>query len=158
MSQIHPLAKYSTVRQMFATMFGNDVEVGPGSLVEGDRRMVAVYINDRDEPCCACVSDYNCTAFLGSALSRIPPGGAEYAAKSGDFSEMMLGNFRETMNICSRFFMDSKSPHLRLDLIYSTEESAPDDVLALVDSCQWREDFSILIPNYGVGGLSLMAT
>jgi hypothetical protein len=157
-SQIHPLAKNSAVRQMFAMMFGSGVEVSRGSPVEGDRRMIAVYINDVNEPVCACISDYNCAAFLGSALSRIPPGGAEDAAQSGDFSEMMLSNFRETMNICSRLFMDSKSPHLRLDAIYSASESAPDDILALLDTCQWREDFNISIPNYGEGGLSLIAT
>ncbi|MFK8047054.1 MAG: hypothetical protein AB8B81_01345 [Halioglobus sp.] len=158
MSQIHPLASDTAIRQMFAMMFGDDVEINPGSPAEGDRRMIATYVNDEDEPVCACVSDYNCAAFVGSALTKIPLGGAEDAAESGDFSDMMMGNFREMMNICSRFFMDNDSPHLRLDAIYSTADAAPEEIRALADAGQWREDFAVSIPSYGTGMLSLVAT
>lgn len=158
MSNIHPVADDSAVRQMFAMLYGDDMEVNAGSPVEGDKTLVAVYLNDEDKPVCACLSDYHCAAFMGSALSRIPVGGAEDAAESGDFSEMMMGNFQEAMNIASRFFMDADSPHLRLSDIHTSIDSAPDDVKAMLDACQGRQDFRITIPNYGDGGLSLVAT
>ncbi|MFK7977119.1 MAG: hypothetical protein AB8C02_13375 [Halioglobus sp.] len=157
MSSIHPMPDDSAVSQMLGMMFGDEVEIEPGNPVT-ENTVTAVFLNDADEPVCACVSDYNCAAFLGSALTKIPPGGAEDAAKSGDFSDMMVGNFRETMNICSRLLMNADSPHIRLHELYMSADNVPDDCKAMLDSAAASKSYTVTLPNYGSGTLSFVST
>ncbi|PCJ23938.1 MAG: hypothetical protein COA96_10650 [SAR86 cluster bacterium] len=158
MSQLIPLPNDVEVRLIFKMLFGDEVAVDPNDTVapDSDSKMVAIFVDDEDKPVTACVCDRNFVAFTGSALTRIPLGGAEDAAESGDFSEMMLGNFHEVMNICSSLFMNSGSPHLRLDTVYPTLDATPEGARAMIDSCQGRIDFDVAIPRYGNGELSFL--
>lgn len=97
-------------------------------------------------------------AFAGAALTKIPLGGAEDAAESGELTENMLGNLYEVMNICSRLFMDSSSPHLKLDKLYASISDLPDNALALVNAITGRLDLKVNIPGYGEGHLSFLST
>lgn len=161
MSTLHPVPKDSEVRQILAMLYGDELELGPGEPVSADagsKCMVAVYINDDNVPVTACVCDHQFAAFAGSALTRVPVGGAEDAAQTGEFSEMMLGNLHEIMNICSRLFMNSGSPHLRLDTVYATPDAMPHSVRAMVDTSQGRVHMDVSIPGYGNGSLSFLCT
>jgi hypothetical protein len=155
------LPKAVDVQQMLGMLYSDGFSVKSGSAVSADlgsKSLVAVYVDDDNKPVTACVSDYPFTAFAGGALTRIPKGGAEDMASSGDFSEMILSNVYEIMNICSRLFMDSNTPHLRLDRSYSKPDLAPDDVRAMLSSTKARADFEVTIPGYGNGKLSFLST
>jgi len=158
MSNLIPLPNAIEVRLVFKMLFGDDVKVDSNDPIvsNSDTNMVAAFVNDENQLVTACVSDRKFIAFSGSALTRIPVGGAEDAADSGDFSEMMLGNFNEVMNICSGLFMNNSSPHLKLDTVYSSLDATPESVRAMIDSCQSRIDFDVAIPEYGNGGLSFL--
>ncbi len=158
MSKLFPLPNDIEVRIIFKMLFGDEVKVDINNpMASGsDSNMVAVFVDDDDQPVTACVCDRKFVAFSGSALTRIPVGGAEDAADSGDFSEMMLGNFHEIMNICSSLFMNGSSPHLRLDTVYPTLDATPEGARAMIDTCQSRIDFGVEIPRYGSGGLSFL--
>lgn len=160
MATVHPVPNEDGIRQMLGMLYGNDLVIADGQPVDAkdNKSLVAVYINDDDQPVTACVCDYNFVAFAASSLTRIPIGGAEDAAASGDFSEMMLGNIHEVMNVCSRLFMDANSPHLRLDTVYTTLEDAPEGVPEMIGACQGQVDCNIDIPNYGAGNISFLST
>lgn len=161
MSNIHPIPKKDEVRLMLAMLFGGGLAVENGKPVvtaKGGKSVVAVYVNDEKMPVTACACDHPFAAFAGAALSRIPAGVAKDAVKSGEFSEMMLGNLYEIMNICSRLFMDNSSPHLKLDAVYATPDKMPDNALAMVAAATGRLDLAISIPGYGSGSLSFLAT
>ena len=162
MSTKHPIPDKDDLKKILAMLYGNALKLDKGSAVPADdnsKCMVAVYVNDNNEPVTACVCDHKFIAFAGSALTMIPAGGAEDAANSGDFSEMMLGNHHEIMNICSRVFMTcSNAPHLKLDKIYNAPAQLPDGVKPIVHESTGRADFKVTIPGYGDGAMSFLCT
>ena len=158
MPKLYPVPKEKGVLEILSMLYGNDVGLGSGQPVpiENGSSLLAVFINDKGEPSTACVCNYNFAAFAGSALTRIPVGGAEDAAETGDFSDMMLSNLHEVMNICSRMFMTDTSPHIKLDTVYKTIAEVPDDVKALFIGSEEHVDFDVSIPNYGSGAISFL--
>ena len=160
MPNTYPVPNEKDVFAILSMLYGGEVELGSVEPVpiENKDSMVAVYINDENEPSTACVCNYNFAAFAGSALTKIPVGGAEDAAESGDFSAMMLSNLHEVMNICSRMFMNDSSPHVKLGTVYKTLDDAPDTVKALFGSTEERSDFTVTIPNYGDGTISFLSS
>lgn len=161
MTTIHHIPTKGELRQMLTMLYGDQLELDAGKPVaadNGSKSVVAVYVNDEDAPVTACVCDHSFAAFAGSALTKIPRGGAEDAAKTGDFSDMMLGNLREVMNICSRLFMYNTSPHLRLDQVYASPDTVPEAVRAMLGASKGRGDFSVSIPGYGAGAVSFLST
>ena len=161
MATVHPTPREIEVRQMLAMLFGNELEINEAEALPtgtDSGHPTAVFTADDGTPVTACVCDMNFAAFAGCALTKIPPGGAEDAAKSGELTENMLGNLHEVMNICSRLFMDSSSPHLKLDKLYASISELPDNARTLVDSVAGRLDLKVNIPGYGEGHLSFLAT
>ena len=161
MATIFPTPSEIEVRQMLSMLFGNDLEINPVDALEtdaGSSTVAAIFIDDEGSPVTTCVCDMNFAAFAGSALTRIPIGGAEDAVESGELTENMLGNLHEVMNICSRLFMDSNSPHLKLDKLYASISETPENARTLIESISGRLDLKVQIPGYGAGCLSFLAT
>jgi len=157
MSTKFPLPKDDDLKNMLKMLFGDELVVESKECDLGDKAMYALYLDDEDAPVCASIFDHNFAAFAGSSLTRIPVGGAEDAAASGDFSEMMLSNVNEVMNICSRALMDNSSPHLRLDKIYATLDAMPDNARGLIETNAGRAGFSVNIPEYGTGDVAFVS-
>lgn len=160
MPNLYPVPSEKDVHEILAMLYGDELEMGSAEStpIGNSNSVLAVYTNDEDEPSTACVCNYNFAAFAGSALTKIPVGGAEDAADSGDFSEMMLSNLREVMNICSRMFMNNSSPHVKLDTVYKSIDDAPEDVKTLFGNSEERVDFDVNIPNYGNGTITFLCS
>lgn len=161
MATTHPTPREVEVRQMLGMLFGNDLTISEAEelpvSVESNNA-AALYVADDGTPVTACVCDINFAAFAGSALTKIPPGGAEDAASSGELTENMMGNLNEVMNICSRLFMSGSSPHLRLDKMYASIAELPDNAKTMLDTVSGRLDLKVSIPGYGEGHLAFLAT
>lgn len=161
MATNYHLPKVADMKDMLVMLFGDDAVVKPGKPLEvkaGAGSMVATYIADDGTPVAVSVCDVPFAAFAGSSLSLIPAGSAKDAAKTGTLSEVMWGNLREVMNILSRLLMDPDTPHLKLDLLYKDPKELPQNVLAMIKGAKGRADFEIVIPRYGNGRLSFLAT
>ena len=152
-----PVPSADDVKRMLSMMY-DGLKVDPGDPVatDGGKCVVAIYISDEDVPLGAVVADYPFAAFTGAALTRIPPGGAEDAAESGDLGESILDNVKEVFNICSRLLMDDSSTHLRLGPVYESYAEVPDAEKAVVEGAASRADFSVDVPNYGTGNVSFL--
>ena len=161
MATIHPTPREIEVRQMLAMLFGNDLTISESEelpVSAESNNAAALYVADDGTPVTACICDMNFAAFAGSALTKIPPGGAEDAAKSGELTDNMMGNLNEVMNICSRLFMSGSSPHLRLDKIYASITELPENAKTMFDAVSGRLDLKVSIPGYGEGHLAFLAT
>lgn len=161
MSAIHPIPDREDLQRILVMLYGDALTLDAGKAVpaeSGSKSVVAIYVNDAEKPVTACICDYDFVAFAGSALTRIPPGGAEDAAESGEFSDMMLGNHHELMNICSRLFMGSNTPHLRLAKVYTSPDDVPADAHDVLRSTMDRADYQVDVPGYGKGNLSFLST
>jgi hypothetical protein len=60
------------------------------------------------------------------------------------------------MNMCPRLVMDSESPHLRLEQLYSVK-TLPPLAAALLGSPQGRREFQVQLPKYGGGVLTVLS-
>jgi hypothetical protein len=161
MATIHPTPRDVEVRQMLAMLFGNDLTISEAEELPvsvESKNAAALYVADDGTPVTACVCEINFAAFAGSALTKIPPGGAEDAASSGELTENMMGNLNEVMNICSRLFMSGSSPHLRLDKMYASIAELPENAKTMLDTVSGRLDLKVSIPGYGEGYLAFLAT
>jgi hypothetical protein len=155
-----PLPKPIELQQILSMMYGTGLKAEPGEPVPaepGSKSLVAVYVDDDDQPIAACAVDYPFTAYAGASLTRIPLGTAKECIDTGEFSEIMLGNVHEIMNICSRLLMNSESPHLRLDGFYQEPGKLPEPVQELMQKAPETADFSVTFPDYGDGRVSFKA-
>ena len=154
-----PLPKPIELQQMLSMMYSG-LKAEPGEPVPaepGSKSLVALYVDDDDQPVAACAVDYPFTAYAGASLTRIPKGTADECVSTGEFSQIMIGNVHEIMNICSRLLMNSKSPHLRLNGLYQKPEEVPGPVQALLGDAPDNADFTVSFPDYGEGRLSFLA-
>ena len=157
MSSVHPLPKTEEMNNAVTMLYTMEAGVSVAQQIDVEQvSHFAVYVNDDDEPVAGIGCTLSFAAYAGSALSMIPKGGADDAVQCNELSEMMLGNLNEFMNICSRWFMTSDSPHIRLTETYAVGD-LPEDAQHLLQASQ-RLDFLVDIPSYGAGQLVCVAT
>lgn len=152
-----PLPDSIELQQILSMMYGTGLKASDGDPVPAEpdaKSLVAVYVDDDDKPIAACAVDYPFTAYAGASLTRIPKGTAEECIETGEFSQIMLGNVHEIMNICSRLLMNHESPHLRLKGLYESPKELPAEVQELIKKPANEADFSVSFPDYGDGGVS----
>ncbi len=155
MSQI-PMPTAIELQQMLSMMYGPDLKAREGEPVPpaSGQSLVALYVDDDDQPIAACAVDYPFTAYAGASLTRVPKGTADESIETGEFSQMMIGNVHEIMNICSRLLMNSESPHLRLDGLYQDPDELPEAAQEKLEEPADATHFKVNIPDYGDGGVS----
>lgn len=150
------------VQQMLGMLYDNEITVVDSAPIEeaaNDKTFVAVFVDDNDAPVTVCTCDFGFTAYAGGALTKIPKPGTDEAVETGEFTPMLLGNFYEVMNICSRLFMNSSTPHLRLEKTYQPGEALPDGVDAFINGDGKKVvGFSVNIDGYGDGLLTFVAS
>lgn len=157
MATAYPLPDASKILQMLGLLFdGLDVKLG-GTFDQtpGGGAWFGVFVADSGEPVALCGADANLAATLGCAFSMLPPGMAKEVAKTRDLTDVMIGNMREIMNICTRLVMDSASPHLKLEQIYS-RKSLPASAAALLGAPTGRREFQVQVQKYGGGVLTFL--
>lgn len=125
--------------------------------VENTNAWVGLFVDRDDKPVAGCLCDVPFAAYAGSALTMLPPGGAEDAVETGEISDVMKENLNEVMNICSRMFMSDATPHLRLDLVYKYEDLS-DEAKETLLGAEGRRMLEIEIPRYGKGKMVMLTT
>jgi hypothetical protein len=118
-------------------------------------KFIGLFVNPDGETVAACTCDVPFAAFGGAALSMMPKGGAEDAMETGEISQGMQENVYEVMNICSRLLMNDRTPHLKLVDMHETLSNVPSDSADVLKGATGVK-FSIEIPNYGSGHISIV--
>ncbi len=140
-----------SVTEILSMMYGEDLEVSESDGDCASDGRAAAYVCDDGQLVATCVCDPAFVVFSGSALTMVPPDAALGMVDERDFSEVVLANFHEVMNICSRLLMSNSSPHLRLDRILTTAAAEAALTTACADAS--TIGFSVNIPSYGCGQL-----
>ena len=159
MATLYPLPDGPKIKTILGLLF-DDIDVKAGGKVDtspASGTYVGVYISDSGAPVALCACDSNLSANWSAALSMLPVGIAKDAARNKALTDVMVGNLREIMNICTRLVMSDSSPHLRLDDVYPVQ-SLPAPAAALVGQAKGRSDFQVAVPKYGGGVLALMSS
>ncbi|HEY2679511.1 MAG TPA: hypothetical protein VGI65_21260 [Steroidobacteraceae bacterium] len=158
MSTAFPLPDGPKIVQMLGLLF-DGLDVKPGGSFDQSAAGGAwfgVFIADSGEPVALCGADANLAATFGAAFSMLPVAAAKDAAKARELNEVMIGNVREIMNICTRLVMDPTSPHLKLEQIYPIR-SLPAGAAGLLGAPKGRREFQVQLPKYGGGVLTFLS-
>jgi hypothetical protein len=158
MATLYPLPDGTRVKTMLGMLF-DGLDVKPGQKLDttpAGGAYFAVFIADDGKPVALCGCDTQFAAYASGALSMLPPGIAQEAAKTKQLTEVMLANLHEIMNICTRLLLTDASPHLKLAQIHPAK-SLPADAAAVVGGAKGRVDFDIGVAKYGRGTLSVMS-
>ncbi len=137
------------VRQLLVPLYGDELRVEKADVNGTSGDHVATYIDDGDELVAVCSCDAGFVGFAGAALTMMPADVAQEMVSATDFSDIVLGNFHEVMNICSRLLMNNESPHLRLD--ETLAPAAAEAALSRLGEAGGVAGFNVEIPGYGRG-------
>ncbi|MEE4202080.1 MAG: hypothetical protein V2I45_00490 [Halieaceae bacterium] len=151
------LANVLDAKRMLTPLYnGLGVEASDVKVEENDAALYAVYIDDNDAPASLVAFDPHYCAYMGGALTMVPADAANEAASSGEFSELVMGNIHEVMNILSRLFMEGTSPHLRLGEVRRSAADLTDAEKAVLEGAADRLDMKMTLPQYGDAHCSLI--
>jgi len=159
MATAYPMPDAAKVKTMLGLLF-DGLEVKPGKkfdIVPPSGAWVGLYVSDDGAPVAACVADVALAANSSAALSMLPPGVAKDAAKSKELTDVMVGNLREIMNICTRLLMTDGSAHLRLEELYPAK-ALPPQAAKVLGAVAARVDFELTVPKYGAGTMAVVST
>lgn len=138
-----------SVQKILAMMYGEDTSVTLRDDTGIDDCHVATYVDDDGGLVAVCACDPQFVGYSGAALTMLPAGVVQDMIDSGQFSETVLENFYEVMNICSRVLMSESSPHLRLKDTLAPAAGA--DAAGGVEGDTATVGFDVSIPRYGAG-------
>jgi hypothetical protein len=147
------------VKDMLAGLVGKPVTVSPGAPVTPTPESpvsVAVYVDPYMNVNALCVMDLAASAYTGSALALLPPGGAQDAVEEdGELTGMMVEALHEVVNVVSALFNTAGAPHSKLHKLYAPGEDLPGDIAGMLAAFN-RIDLAVDVPGYGKGGISLV--
>ncbi|HRY14498.1 MAG: hypothetical protein KDJ31_18285 [Candidatus Competibacteraceae bacterium] len=153
------LPKAADVSKTLVMLFGGNVPATPGKPVDskaGSGSLIASYIDDNGKVVAAFVCDIPLAANAGCALSMMPAAAAKDAIKTKKLEQAMLDNLYEVANILSTLLMNDKTPHLKVASLYSDAGKIPAEVREMLNAAKGHVDFTVNIPRYGNGRMSLL--
>ena len=102
------------------------------------------------------VVDVPLGAYSAAALSMVPKGGADDAARSGKLGDTLVENLREVLNVGAQLLNVPGQPRLAFRALHLPGEAIPEPVAAVLKSPAGRVDVSIDIAGYGGGKLAIL--
>lgn len=146
--------------EIISTLFGKEIEVEYEGVAEvPDIGVFALFVNEDDTPVGAITSDFYAANYLGAALTRIPAGGAEDSAEEEELPGMAKENIGEVYNVCTQLFQRKQFESVKLDRVEVLGEwdSLEEDMKSGIQSASIRGHYTVDIPMYGIGKLSIFA-
>ena len=153
------LPKAADLSKTLVMLFGGNVPATPGKPVDakpGSGNVLISYVDDAGQVVAACICDVPLAANAGCALSMMPANAAKEAIKTKKLEPAMLDNLYEVANILSTLLMNDKTPHLRIATLYPDPGKIPAEVREMLGKVRGHADFTLNIPRYGNGCLSLL--
>ncbi len=145
-----------SLRKMLSVVFGDDLEVSVSDDAALAGRYAATYINDDGAIVAVGACEESLVAFTGAALTMLPKDVADEMATSSNLSDVVVSNFHEIMNICSRLLIAEDGPHLRLDK--TLEPGAAAGPISDLESRTSISSFDVTVPGYGGGRISFLVS
>lgn len=157
----YALPNANALTETFEMLFGSKGTVAPGKRLDpkaGSGCPVATYVDDTGKTVAIVCCDVEFAAHAGSALSMLPAAAAKDAIKTRKLEAAMLENLYEVMNILSTLLMNERTPHLKLDALHPDPGKIPADAKGLLSKPAGRADFTVSVPRYGSGNLTLLVS
>lgn len=153
------LPNTSSVANLLRGLLCKPVAVKPaaGVLAKAPQvHSVGVFVGGTGAIGSLCLCDVAAAAYLGAALSLIPPAVAAEALKKSMLSEGLVENLREVVNVTASLFNVSGGSHVRLRDLLTSPQPFPAEVVSLAAAKAGRTDMEITVPGYGAGKMSFV--
>jgi hypothetical protein len=118
---------------------------------------MAVYVSNEQTVSGLLVCNIAAAAYFGAALSLLPKAAAEDCIRKNQLDDSLLENFHEFANILSSLFAEQLGERIHLDHVIAKVTASPEKTASLNAPVR-RWDFSLEIPNYGAGTVSIRIT
>lgn len=137
-------------------LIGRDASFAYGKGVDPDGKSITgVYVDPNNILTSVIQFDLPLTAYLGAAVGMLPKGRADDNIESAIIEQDLEENASEVLNVLAAALTDELELHQRLDEIHSPGSPLPQPVAVLAGSPA-RLDFTVTIPGYGDGALSIV--
>jgi hypothetical protein len=154
---MQPLDVQVKLKNLLGSLVGKQVTVSKAPAYEpGTSRpaSIAVYSTEAGIPAGILVCELKLANYLGAALSMMPAGVAEAAAKARSLDGNLLENFQEVCNICAQLFAEGRENRVVLERIEATASQVPATLKPPATTIALRTDFTLEIAGYGTGAVS----
>lgn len=151
------------VAQMITGLLGRHVTgkkstpVAWNPKAQKDASVLAVYVRDDGSYRGVTISDTAAVCMVGAALTLHPIADASACLKAGKWSEGLMENYREVLNVAANLFNMPGAPHTRLRKVCLPGEAVPEEVEAALRKPAGRQDVEVTVAGYGSGRLSIVA-
>jgi two-component system chemotaxis response regulator CheY len=132
------------------------VSVPPMQLPPRSTHFVAEYLVDRKSVAACAITDLAFAVHVGAALTLIPTCVATESIGTGQLTESIDDNFREVLNVTSRFFGATEKEALSLGKVYRPGEPPPVELRVRLRQPVARIDLRVVVDTYGEGSLTLV--
>ena len=144
------------VAQFFSATLRREVTVKAVKPAPDDRLVIAGhYVNGMKTVIGGCFCDRELVAYAGAALSLVPADAADESLAAAELDEILVENFAEILNICSRLFEGGSGQRVTLSSIEYPGTPASEASRAMLKNPVKRLDLEVAIAGYGEGRIAL---
>ena len=145
------------VARFFSAALRREVTTKAVKPTPDDRLVIAGhFVNGMKTVIGGCFCDRSLVAYAGAAFSLVPADAAEESLAPGaELDEILVENFAEILNICSRLFEGGTGQRVTLSSIEYPGTPASEASRAMLKNPVKRLDVEVDIAGYGKGRIAL---
>jgi hypothetical protein len=144
------------VAQFFCATLRREVTIQAVKAAPDDRLVIAGhYVNGAKTLIGGCFCDRALVAYAGAAFSLVPADAADECLAVAELDEILVENFAEILNICSRLFEGGSGQRVTLNTIEYPGTPASEASRAMLKDPVKRLDLEVDIAGYGKGRIAL---
>lgn len=153
------LSSDDELAELIGSLTGKDVKVGKGPVLQPSPTcpvVCATYADEDGALGAVLLADIAAAAGIGAALTLMPAETVSEAMRGGLLDEALLENWAEIANICTQMVRVPGFPRFQLTGSVQSAEGLPSEVEALMARARYRAGWSLQVPQYSNGRLSLI--
>jgi hypothetical protein len=143
------------VAQFLAATLRREVAAKPAKPADERLVMAGHYVNGMKNLIGGCFCDRSLVAYAGAAFSLVPADAAEECLAGAELDEVLVENFAEVLNICSRLFEGGTGQRVTLNRIEEPGTPPSPASQAMLKHPVKRLDLEVEIAGYGKGRIAL---
>jgi hypothetical protein len=153
------LSSDEEIAELIGSLTGKEVKIGKGPVLQPGPAcpvIAATYADEEGNLGALLLADVAAAAGMGAALTLMPAAAVTDAMRAGTLDDALLENWAEIANICTQMVRLPGFPRFQLTGSVQSSDGLPADVEALLARARYRAGWSLQVPQYSNGRMSLI--